>query len=756
MTLESRDLDEILHAIRDTSASCEDRVEALTTSPVDLPPEFLGSFVEDLKYGSHNTCCFLLRYRALEALANQHDLAAAEFLLPLVKIGWAREVVLESFGEAGEQWIPEQVDHLIGLIVDMLIEEEAYEWSMAESMAVIKALGDSATSSLVEMLGSEDAERVWAAHWMLREIGTPAVDALDDGTGIDDVGLNRWVLLTLAGIADPKSVQVLTGALVHDDPDVRWAAASALGLIVNGVGEESLLPLLDDEDVRVREAAATALGAMGSSSAVESIIDMLDDEYSTSRLAATEALGRLGDDRAVKPLMALLEDQERTVRIAAARALGEIGHPAGVKPLVGILGSPDGTLRWTAARSLASIGKPALAPLLAAMAKGKPDERECTAWTLGEIGDPAAVPLLVSVLSSKIPSLVGASIDALVKIGAPAVQKCTKALGSLNPRVRAAAAEVLGRIGGPAAVDILASALEDKDAGVREQAARALGHIDDVKAIPPLVDAGKRCRESEEKSTGVCVEVLLALGRIGKNPTEREHPGSRYDYPVEDFLVHVLEDRYLPDPEEDHHEWGDSEVAAASRALGMLYPVLEFTGYDVFDHCLKHETGKVWTACAKTRQEMQGGGPLPLLEKLVDPEDIWEDKHTAALLLASMGEVAAPALVQAMLNDSCIMDADDVASAGDRKCPQSLASLMGLIEIGEPGIPAIIDAIEECHRKDPSFYPCHDYGVSPEPYCVMDAYQTLAIITGVDLGEDPFDWRTWWNLVKENEDDLQQ
>jgi HEAT repeat protein len=133
-------------------------------------------------------------------------------------------------------------------------------------------------------------------------------------------------------------------------------------------------------------------------------------------------------------------------------------------------------------------------------------------------------------------------------LSAPAITSADNRLKELldalsdpeNPRSRQAAAAMLGRVGGPQAIQALIAALHDPveavsvaatrslgqlrsseavpslltllkhgDLAHRRSAAEALGDIGDLRAVDPLVAA------LEDSSHRVCVAALRALGRIG-------------------------------------------------------------------------------------------------------------------------------------------------------------------------------------------------------------------------------------------------
>lgn len=84
-----------------------------------------------------------------------------------------------------------------------------------------------------------------------------------------------------------------------------------------------------------------------------------------------------------------------------------------------------------------------------------------------------------------------------------------RALGSEDPEVRARVANTLGTIESPRGVDLLVPLVrDDADAGVREQAAWALGMIESAAAVPALTSA------TEDAVDGVREQAAWALGMI--------------------------------------------------------------------------------------------------------------------------------------------------------------------------------------------------------------------------------------------------
>ena len=135
--------------------------------------------------------------------------------------------------------------------------------------------------------------------------------------------------------------------------------------------------------------------------------------------------------------------------------------------------------------------------------------RRAAAEALGTIGDPWAVDPLIAALRDERWYVREAAAEALGKIGAPAVDPLIAALRDEYSFGREDAAWALGTIGDPRAVDPLIAALRDELWNVRRAAAEALGEIGDTRAVAPLIAALR------DGYWNVRVAAAWALGTIG-------------------------------------------------------------------------------------------------------------------------------------------------------------------------------------------------------------------------------------------------
>jgi len=179
-----------------------------------------------------------------------------------------------------------------------------------------------------------------------------------------------------------------------------------------------------------------------------------------------------------------------------------------VEPLIAALKDGDQGIRRSATEALVKIGAPAVEPLIAAFKDQ--DVRKYVARALSRIGDPRATEPLSAGLKDQNGDVRTAAAEALGHIGAPAVEPLMAAFKYQG--VRRYATEALAHIGAPA-VEPLMLALRDEDLDVRKYVARALGRIGDPRARKLLRGAKLDPDESVRK---VATEGLAGQGLADK------------------------------------------------------------------------------------------------------------------------------------------------------------------------------------------------------------------------------------------------
>lgn len=167
-------------------------------------------------------------------------------------------------------------------------------------------------------------------------------------------------VLSAAAPDNVAAVPHLRGVLLRLDeqPQVRAAAAVALGRIGNDVALRGLLEGLKDPAPEVRVAAALSLGRMRGGGAATALARVLSSDASWwVRHAAAIALGRGGKMFSIAALEQSLAGEPRwQVRLQAVQALQEIGTGRAADAVCTALTDPDSGVRAAAGLALGKIG----------------------------------------------------------------------------------------------------------------------------------------------------------------------------------------------------------------------------------------------------------------------------------------------------------------------------------------------------------------------------------------------------------------
>ena len=303
------------------------------------------------------------------------------------------------------------------------------------------------------------------------------------------------IVLIVASLAinHSRHMRFLVDSMSSPNPKVRSSAALEL------INSEQFMDAITGEPVHIRENAAGALRDLGTAAAVTQCIAFLKDDSEPVRTHLAHALAAIGANSPdnITQLAKGLADGDSYVRKGTIEALTNPQWGIGPRPgvVAGIVAEmkADAGSRGPAGDVLSNpmfetaAGRAQSVPLLLAQMKDSDSGvRSGAADALGKIGDPSADPALIGLVQHDIPSVVRVAIGSLALIASPQGEPIlisAMANPSADSNARQQAAAGLGKLGNPAAITALLTALSDDDLDLRTAAVAALAHA--VRPSPP-------------------------------------------------------------------------------------------------------------------------------------------------------------------------------------------------------------------------------------------------------------------------------
>ena len=200
------------------------------------------------------------------------------------------------------------------------------------------------------------------------------------------------------------------------------------------------------------------------------------------RAMAVRMLGLVGADEAVPMLIPRLSDRNRYVRDAAVRALGRIGDRRALPMLAELHTNPGRVAPGLAYEALLAFGSDAIPVFVEGLRSSTEHVRVASVYGIGTVSEPES-----------------------------ARKRLEQILADGAPSVRAAAAEMLGRLGGASVPDELARASRDEHRAVRRAAVSALATYDDPRSLQLALNA----LDDPDRDTAIRAgETLVCLARL--------------------------------------------------------------------------------------------------------------------------------------------------------------------------------------------------------------------------------------------------
>jgi len=391
-----------------------------------------------------------------------------------------------------------ETDEIVSLLNNST--NEAVRRRAAEILGDVDGNDQVVEDALVKAVEGDDSDAVRAA----------AIDALDQRHAVERlIGALSDEEVPTEG-AEWARAEALVDLLSADRPELRMAAANALGRLGNRAGTKALVGRLGDPDARVRARAARAVGRIEDPRAVSALRKALADESVDVRREAADSLGRIGTEEALDALLDLLDDDSETVRRIAANSLGNFGSAKPLDALVSLLSDDVEAVRRAAVFSLIELlsnapgqqshqlrqrmveklstddHRSVVESLIDILEQGtQAHQRRNAAWLLGRVtgeeNREAAVEALVSVLGDDDGMTAQFAATSIANVGGEAAEDALLDVlddPEAGADARAKAAFTLGKVGGERARDRLDSLIDDTDdEEVRKRAFSALSKL---------------------------------------------------------------------------------------------------------------------------------------------------------------------------------------------------------------------------------------------------------------------------------------
>ncbi len=342
--------------------------------------------------------------------------------------------------------LPKFGDSSIIPALKMALSEKSHILRLAMLEAIIE-LGDDSVALLVsEELNSKDNPFRILAATILNKLGVRS-DALRYLALVnsEDQKLRITAIRILGEIGYKEALKELFEQAKDENAFVKRAAIESIGKLK----AESAIPMLRDalyegEDPKIRAAAVVALGRYKQHKVNEYLINSLSDKDSSVREYIMSELVESEDPAIVPEIIGLLKDYDSNIRIRACEAVGNLGNKSNIADLSPLLEDPSSKVRYYATKAIIKLRDRTITPMfLSAIESKSAFEKISAIICMGRFGDETAVPALEGLTGSK-------------------------------DNIRLFALAALYKLGRKDKLQLLLSALNDKDRGIREKAKDAL------------------------------------------------------------------------------------------------------------------------------------------------------------------------------------------------------------------------------------------------------------------------------------------
>src|SRR5262249_43796779 len=325
---------------------------------------------------------------------------------------------------------------------------------------------------------------------------------------------------------------------------------------------------------QMRGAAYTALKEADSDEVVPYFEDGLSDGSSAVRFLAVEGLGKSKTGRQSSKLRSAIADPAGQVKSLVVKTLGRTSDPTVIPLLESAAKDELATVRISPYGALIKLGRKDMWDELKRIAQAaNPEDRAEAIKIIADMEDQRGVPLMMESLSYKQPSVRGAAVRGLGRLGRKEARpKIEQLLKDPVPAVRRAAVASLADVGGRGSLVAITNTLNDSQVMVREAAIIAFLQLNQpFDTVAPTTRALARHNDPAARSSAAFAlgkatkvnrpEAIVVLASLAADPL----PGPKIV--AIRSLGHIGDRGVLPDLKEALHDQNEAVRATAGGAL---------------------------------------------------------------------------------------------------------------------------------------------------------------------------------------------
>jgi HEAT repeat protein len=461
----------------------------------------------------------------------------------------------------------------------------------------------------------------------------------------------------LQGEAMLSKLRDVLSTSTYDDVKVR--AIKNLGHFKDAQSVPVLSAQLEKPGV-VRAQAASALAAIGSPAAdsakpaLLAALQMTDEKDRSQVIWALAVLKEQGASDAilsefVKGIWQKYDDFDPKI-ITEALGIQKLSSPE-------LTGHNDKPVRALVAMALSEAASPAVVPALVRMLKRPGEDPEvirAAVAGIGRAGDPAAAPDLFALMTQRA-DMRQSVLDALAR--STAAPQLAMLLGQAkDATTKRDLVRLLRKTYDPRGANAFAALIADADEDVRNESAQGLAELGDPRAVEPLLVLAKG---PEDDSATDALDSLRQLGAPeagpGLLPLLKEFPARKAS------IMRALGTSHVASACGDiEKELKGDDVGAAAKALAQIpcekaYPTLvkmlprdkkiDFSRPSVVSEMAYRNRLEAMTSLSYFGRP----DPKAIKELMIIIEDPEDDGRLAMAAGAALGQMADPALQEAML-----------------------------------------------------------------------------------------------------------